>query len=144
MDGWTGRADKLRAADRALERLVQIAEAQPIRLGRATGAEGEPPELEVTQQELLYQQARTVQRIGELLANAGSQREHEAASFYLHRAVRKLRLAGLTERDETLREVMEQIAAVEQIPMRAQKEQLVPQSPPIRATPPEDESCVIC
>ena len=68
---WTGRADKLRAADRALEKLVELSSVQPITIGGGAGsAEGTPTEERVlTKEELLFQQVRVAAAVGVLLAS---------------------------------------------------------------------------
>jgi hypothetical protein len=90
--------DDLRAADRAYERLAALASAQPLRVGVAA-------DLSLTPQELFFQLANTAKRIGTTLMHSSSARDQEAACFYLQRSVRKLRLAGVAERDAKIREV---------------------------------------
>jgi len=110
------RVEALRAADRAYERLrLHAAAVGPLRLGG-------PGDLELTQQEICFQQGLLAQRIGTVLmraddpagsAAAHSVRESEAACFYLQRAARKLRLAGVAERDEAMRSLRQQLAVAE-------------------------------
>ena len=147
-----GKIERLRAADVAIQRLVDVSAKRPIFVTSYTPHQPYPsgaPVLELTQQELLVLQARTVQRIGtELLAGSAeekrSQREQEAATFFLHRAGRKLRMAGLTERDEAMKALLSMIAAVEKAHARA-AEQALASSPKPELTKPEEEesSCLV-
>jgi hypothetical protein len=114
------RLEELRAADRAFERLVLLTERSgPLNVG----------ELVITQQELLFQLAQQARAIGStLMRDASSARDAEAALFYYSRAMRKLRLAGIPERDDhmvSLRRLMAEAEA------RAEN---------LKATPPEDGS----
>ncbi|KAL1527359.1 hypothetical protein AB1Y20_016029 [Prymnesium parvum] len=138
------QVDQLRAADRALERLVEMASAQPIQLESPSG-DPHPGELVLTQQELLFKQARVAQRIGQALAEGSSQRERDAATFYLHRAVRKLRLAGLTERDAPLQELLQCIATIKDMATTPRSECMSPTSQKCAArAAATEESCTIC
>jgi hypothetical protein len=99
------RLDELRSADRAFERLAQMAASGgPLRLG-ASGPHGEH-ELAVTHQELLFQLALTAKSIGSTLLRENTARDTEAATFYFSRAVRKLRLAGVSERDAHMKSLL--------------------------------------
>ena len=88
---------ELRAADRAYERLAQCAASTPLRIGPAGS------DLLVTQQELLFQHSQQAKAIGQkLMAQSGmaaAARDVEAATFYYARALRKLRLAGIADKD---------------------------------------------
>ena len=86
------RLDELRAADRAYERLAQLAGAAPLKLGGKM-------DLVVTQVELLFQLSQQARAIGTTLMASNTARDTEAAVFYFSRALRKLRLAGMGERD---------------------------------------------
>lgn len=57
----SGEGERLRAADQALERLVELVNDQPIRLQPVPTVEGQLEELVLTQQELLFQQERPAQ-----------------------------------------------------------------------------------
>ena len=105
--GPTGRLDELRAADRAYERLAQLAQGHGLVLGN------EAAELVLTQQEIYFQLANTVQHIGTTLMRSGGTRDQEAACFYFQRALRKLRLAGLSEREPRMTEVRHLIKTAE-------------------------------
>ena len=88
------RLDELRAADRAYERLASMAAAGgPLRLGGASH------ELVISQEELLFQQSQQARAIGLQLARENTARATDAALFYYQRGVRKLRVAGVGERD---------------------------------------------
>ena len=86
-----------------------------------------------------------MQRIGEILAGAATQRDRDAATFYFHRAARKLRLAGLMDRDEPLRILVARIAALEEAQSNAQAEPQVssPQPAAVKAEAPAEDSCCI-
>mmetsp|Transcript_19996 Transcript_19996/g.50867 ORF Transcript_19996/g.50867 Transcript_19996/m.50867 type:complete len:286 (-) Transcript_19996:396-1253(-) len=94
------RLDELRAADRAYERLAQLARSthDPLQISTAS-------ELVLTPEECYFQLASTAERIGVVLMRSSELREREAACFYLQRAARKLRLAGVDERDPRLVEI---------------------------------------
>jgi hypothetical protein len=132
--GEGARVDELRAADRAFERLAQLAAAAPL----ALGADG----LTLSPAELHFQQARTAQRIGGTLMGSSGAREQEAAAFYLHRALRKLRLAGLGERDARVREVRGLIGAAEAA-VRASQQPASPPKGAAAAAAGDEEACVV-
>ena len=105
------RLDELRAADRAFERLAQMASTGgPLRLGLSGGGEDE---LVITHQELLFQLALTAQTIGSTLMREQTSRDTEAATFYYSRAVRKLRLAGISDREAHMRALLRLVAEAE-------------------------------
>ena len=96
------RLDELRAADRAYERLANLAANEPLSVGGGT-------DLVVTQEELLFQLAQQARAIGICLMASDTVRDTEAATFYFLRALRKLRLAGIADKDPTslgLRQLM--------------------------------------
>ena len=102
------RLDELRAADRAYERLAQMAAATgPLRLS------GGSHELVITHQELLFQLAQMARQIGSTLICENTARDTEAATFYYSRAVRKLRLAGIPEKDEHMRTLLQLVQQAE-------------------------------
>ena len=102
------RLDELRAADRAYERLAQMAAATgPLRLS------GGSHELVITHQEILFQLAQMARQIGSTLLRENTARDTEAATFYYSRAVRKLRLAGIPEKDEHMRTLLQLVAQAE-------------------------------
>ena len=104
----TARLDELRAADRAYERLAQLSKThEPLRLSTAT-------ELSLTPEECFYQLANAAERAGVLLLRSSASRDREAACFYLQRASRKLRLAGVGEKDAKVLEVATLLATAEQ------------------------------
>ena len=106
------RLDELRSADRAFERLAQMASSGgPLRLG-SSGPHGEH-ELAVTHQELLFQLALTAKSIGSTLLRENTARDTEAATFYFSRAVRKLRLAGVSERDAHMKSLLQLVDEAE-------------------------------
>ena len=135
----TGHLDDLRAADRAYERLALLASDQPLPVGVAA-------ELLLTPQVLFFQLANNAQRIGTTLMRSSSARDQEAACFYLQRSVRKLRLAGVAERDTKIREVHALIEMAErqlqdiQDPVRLPS---VAQTSAPRSTEGSAESCEI-
>ena len=115
------RLDELRAADRAFERLAQMAARDgPLRLATAGphgasasssgdgggGGGGSAAELVLTHQEILFQLAQTARQIGTTLLRENTSRDTEAATFYYSRAVRKLRLAGIADRDPHMRSLL--------------------------------------
>ena len=55
---------------------------------------------------LLFQLALTAKSIGSTLLRENTARDTEAATFYFSRAVRKLRLAGVSERDAHMKSLL--------------------------------------
>ena len=94
--------ESLRAADRGFERLAAFARRRRLRLGGAVAAAVQE-QLHVSSQELLFQQAAALRATAALLVRRGgvgggaTPRDADAAAFHLHRAARKLALAGLPE-----------------------------------------------
>ena len=89
--------EELRAADKAFERLVELSGASSGSWLAEKGLPLEGIDLSLTQQELLFQQAVTAQRIGRAMMATGDARESDAATFYLHRAVSRARTSRRTK-----------------------------------------------
>ena len=77
---------------------------------------------------------------------AATQRDRDAATFYFHRAARKLRLAGLTERDEALQVLLGRLTVLEEAQAQAREEPQVSGLQPtaVKAAAPAEDSCAIC
>ena len=120
--GAHARLDDLRAADRAYERLAQLAKThKPLRIGTQT-------ELILTSEECFYQLAVAAERAGMALMRSGLARDQEAACFFLQRAARKLKLAGAYEHDPRVAEVRSLLSTAEaQLRDTQQQPALMPQ-----------------
>ena len=121
--GAHARLDDLRAADRAYERLAQLAKThKPLRIGTQT-------ELILTSEECFYQLAVAAERAGMVLMRSGLARDQEAACFFLQRAARKLKLAGIHDHDPRVVEVRSLLSTAEaQLRDTQQHPPLMPQA----------------
>ena len=117
--------EALRAADRCLERIAAVGLRRPLLIETSSLGDRDN-EVRLTAEEILFQQADIAQRSADACITQSNsapaemrQRDREAATFFLNRAVRKIKLAGATERDPVLRDIRARIEALEAAPVPA-------------------------